>query len=336
MHRSDFKKATVEDLARRVAHKCSNPGCSVITVGPQTGERGTAITGVAVHIAAASAGGPRYDAGMSIEERAASNNGIWLCGNCALLIDRDVAAYPVDKLVDWKRSAEARALVAINKPHFTGAESTVNAVPTGAQSAEDALARTETRSGQRDTNIQVDARTLISTQVMLQEQRRPAKLVGEGFSNEAQKQTTLSKYLELETWTPLLASLLVCGIQPQLDCVEMPDGAMGLDNQFIDGSWDRFHEVRRVLTIWNSREKRPEKVRPRDFVAWCQTKRINTDWLSEIEVSPRVYERNALTEKHIIEIASGSEFVLAANIPSWVAERLEPIKQAPAATGSVA
>jgi len=113
--------------------------------------------------------------------------------------------------------------------------------------------------------------------------RRPAKVYGEGFSPEQQEITTLARYLELETWTPLWASLLVCGIQPPQGCTEIPaKGAMGLDSQFIDGSWDRFHEARWILELWESRENAPVRVRPADFVAWCKSKGINTDWLSDV------------------------------------------------------
>jgi hypothetical protein len=34
----------------------------------------------------------------------------------AALIDRDVEGYPVEKLMQWKRTSEARALLGINKP----------------------------------------------------------------------------------------------------------------------------------------------------------------------------------------------------------------------------
>jgi hypothetical protein len=135
-----------------------------------------------------------------------------------------------------------------------------------------------------------------SNEPSAKEIRRPAKLFangpsvppGEGFSEEALKLTTLSKYLGRETWTPVEAALLVCGIQPLEDCTQIPNGGMGLDNVFVTGSEDRFHEARRVLKLWNSRAHSPSKVRPAVFITWCKTydndllNRINTDWLSEI------------------------------------------------------
>jgi hypothetical protein len=69
--------------------------------------------GVAAHITAASAGGPRYDPALTPEERSSSDNGIWLCVKCATLIDKDDPAYSVDLLREWKRDAEQAALAAL-------------------------------------------------------------------------------------------------------------------------------------------------------------------------------------------------------------------------------
>lgn len=144
--------------------------------------------------------------------------------------------------------------------------------------------------------------------VDFQQKRCPAKLFGEGFSEEAQKITTLTKYLELETWTPLLASLLVSGIQPPPDCTEVPNGAMGLDNAFIVGSKDPFHQAKNVLLIWNSREIAPLKIRPADFVAWCKTKKINTDWLSEVELAGNAQATNS-AKVEAVEVEIESSYV---------------------------
>ncbi|MFM0480617.1 hypothetical protein PQQ81_08820 [Paraburkholderia strydomiana] len=116
MPRDNFNKPVVEELGRRVAFACSNPDCRNQTVGPKSGADGFVTTGEAAHITAAAPGGPRYDPTLTSSERSAFKNGIWLCRNCAALIDRDVEGYPVDKLVQWKQTAEARALLGINKP----------------------------------------------------------------------------------------------------------------------------------------------------------------------------------------------------------------------------
>lgn len=107
--RDDFDQNTKEILARRVAYRCSNPKCRNVTSGPQQDPAKAMNIGVAAHITAASPGGPRYDASLLPEGRKSPQNGIWLCQNCAKLIDNDPYDYPVEKLMDWKKDAEKRA-----------------------------------------------------------------------------------------------------------------------------------------------------------------------------------------------------------------------------------
>lgn len=109
--RDDFNKKTKDLLASRVGHRCSNPNCRKLTCGPSKENNNTAVSniGVAAHICAASAGGPRYDKNMTEEKRKSFNNGIWLCSSCASLIDRDVENYTIDKLKKWKEDAEKAA-----------------------------------------------------------------------------------------------------------------------------------------------------------------------------------------------------------------------------------
>ncbi|MFL9954422.1 hypothetical protein PQR21_23675 [Paraburkholderia nemoris] len=130
---------------------------------------------------------------------------------------------------------------------------------------------------------------LITEQATLWRRRQPANLfAGEGFSEEMLKLTTLSKYLEFETWTPETAALLVSGIQAPIPCDEIPSkGAMGLDNCFIIGTQDRFHQARWILEFWRSRENPPSRVRPMDFISWCKAKNIDTSWLRAVEENAR-------------------------------------------------
>lgn len=111
--RDDFSTKTKELLARRVGFRCSNPMCRKATSGPDsTGSKAVSI-GVAAHIAGASAGGPRFDAALTPDERTSAANGIWLCQNCAKLIDSDVGKYTKEVLLDWRETAEHLATAAI-------------------------------------------------------------------------------------------------------------------------------------------------------------------------------------------------------------------------------
>jgi hypothetical protein len=92
--------------------------------------------------------------------------------------------------------------------------------------------------------------------------RQPAPLYGEGFSDEMRQITSLTRHLQLDTWTPIAAALLVCGIDAPANCNEIPSGAYDLTGAWQAGSWDAFHAARRVLEFWNSQMSPPEKVRP--------------------------------------------------------------------------
>lgn len=111
----DFSDGVKKALADRVGHLCSNPECRALTSGPQEDPTKAVNLGVAAHITAASEGGPRYDPGLLAEDRSASSNGIWLCQNCAKLIDNDPARFTVDVLREWKSDAEAEAKYRVGK-----------------------------------------------------------------------------------------------------------------------------------------------------------------------------------------------------------------------------
>jgi tetratricopeptide (TPR) repeat protein len=107
--RHDFPNKTKDTLARRVGMKCSNPSCRKSTSGPQTDPNRAINIGAAAHITAAAEDGPRYASSLSKRERSSIENGIWLCQNCAKLVDSDVVRFPVEALRQWKKDAEKAA-----------------------------------------------------------------------------------------------------------------------------------------------------------------------------------------------------------------------------------
>jgi len=107
--RDDFSTRTKETLAKRVGYRCSNFDCRRVTSGPYE-DFGRAVNiGVASHITAASANGPRYDSSLPPSQRSGILNGIWLCQICAKLIDSDITRYTSALLYSWKREAEFQA-----------------------------------------------------------------------------------------------------------------------------------------------------------------------------------------------------------------------------------
>ena len=71
--------------------------------------------GVAAHITAASPGGARYDDNLTPEQRKDARNGIWLCQNCAKLVDNDDIQFPVEYIRAWKTMREVEARMNIGQ-----------------------------------------------------------------------------------------------------------------------------------------------------------------------------------------------------------------------------
>jgi hypothetical protein len=111
----DFSDVVKRALAGRVGYLCSNPECRALTSGPQQDPAKAVNLGVAAHITAASPGGPRYDTSLLSEQRSGHENGIWLCQNCAKLIDNDLARHTVEVLKKWRADAEGEAKRRVGK-----------------------------------------------------------------------------------------------------------------------------------------------------------------------------------------------------------------------------
>lgn len=104
----DFKVGIKSKLAERAAYICSNPSCNRMTIGPDNSNQYKSTkSGVAAHICAASLGGPRYDISQTPITRQSIQNGIWLCGACSMVIDKNNGLdYPSDHLRKWKSDHE--------------------------------------------------------------------------------------------------------------------------------------------------------------------------------------------------------------------------------------
>jgi hypothetical protein len=107
--RDEFGSPIVRALQERVGNHCSNPNCQCLTSGPNFHPEKASRIGVAAHVTAAAPGGPRFDSTISSDERSSIHNGIWLCQNCAKLVDADPLTYGVPVLVEWRNFAETNA-----------------------------------------------------------------------------------------------------------------------------------------------------------------------------------------------------------------------------------
>ena len=115
--RDDFNKTTIEAIGKRASFVCSNPDCKSLTLCPSTeNENKFIFIGKAAHITAAAEGGPRYDQKLTSEERKSTNNGIFLCSNCADMIDKNNGVdFSVELMKKWKKDHEDWAAQNLNK-----------------------------------------------------------------------------------------------------------------------------------------------------------------------------------------------------------------------------
>jgi len=107
MGRDEFSPTTRMLLAQRAGFICAYPGCRQLTVGPsEDRQSGLTMVGIAAHITAASARGPRFDPLLTPEERASEANGILMCALHAKLIDNNASAHTIAELRRWKAQHE--------------------------------------------------------------------------------------------------------------------------------------------------------------------------------------------------------------------------------------
>ena len=106
--RDGFTQKTISLLAERAGFKCSL--CERGTVAAAPSPDASVRIGVAAHICAAAPGGPRFDPSQTPVQRGGIENGVWVCANCARLIDANGGKdYSVERLRGLRRTREERA-----------------------------------------------------------------------------------------------------------------------------------------------------------------------------------------------------------------------------------
>lgn len=90
-----------------------------------------------------------------------------------------------------------------------------------------------------------------------------------------QLRKTIQKYLDMQSWTPVMGAMLLAGIHPPSDCEAIPTtGGTSLDGNPIIGSGNTpFYEAGMILQQWNDwcedEDSFPSHVVPLDFINWC-------------------------------------------------------------------
>jgi len=115
--RDDFSPKVIDSLAKRASFICSNPDCRSQTLCPsETDPEKVIYIGKVAHITAAAENGPRYDPSLTPKQRASVQNGIFLCSNCAEMVDKNQGLdFSVDLLKNWKRDHEIWVKENLNK-----------------------------------------------------------------------------------------------------------------------------------------------------------------------------------------------------------------------------
>lgn len=136
MSRDNFNAQTQAALKSRAAYICSNPDCRCSTIAPSNeNEEDFIFNGVNAHITAASVGGARYDTNLTSAERSHISNGIFLCANCSVMIDKNNGVdFSVETLQNWKNQHEKFIRDNLNKrPQevLTEVNGTINATGIG-------------------------------------------------------------------------------------------------------------------------------------------------------------------------------------------------------------
>ncbi|HEY0428425.1 MAG TPA: hypothetical protein VGC76_11645 [Pyrinomonadaceae bacterium] len=103
--------ATIKKLSILSGNTCAFPNCPTPLVDEESG----IITAQMCHIKAKNAGGARYDASQSNQERDAFENLILMCPIHHTVIDADVESYTVERLHQLKKNHELRVSVS-NEP----------------------------------------------------------------------------------------------------------------------------------------------------------------------------------------------------------------------------
>lgn len=100
---------SVQDRKRlwgRAASRCAFPDCRQELIEEMIGGQGDVLVGQEAHIIARNAEGPRGESDLTASQRDTYENLILLCARHHIIVDNDVMAYPVERLLSVKSDHE--------------------------------------------------------------------------------------------------------------------------------------------------------------------------------------------------------------------------------------
>ena len=104
-----------------------------------------------------------------------------------------------------------------------------------------------------------------------------------------------------------MGALLISGIEPPQDCLDIPSGGIGLDERTLPAGHERFHKARNILSEWHlGRDDAGDQsleIEPSDFLIWCIEKDITSEWMHLI------LELTGCTDENAVDLTA-SRFAL--------------------------
>ena len=112
--RRNYSQKTLKILYALSGNKCAYPECNNHVIEPETEESDDLVVAQICHIYALSTDGPRGKIGLTEQELNSPKNLILLCPTHHRIVDGQFDTYPAEKLKQWKRKHEAKAMT--NQP----------------------------------------------------------------------------------------------------------------------------------------------------------------------------------------------------------------------------
>jgi hypothetical protein len=103
-----YTEKTIKLLFGSCGNQCAEPSCTNEIIVGGTAYSEPAVIGQICHIYAAADKGPRGKPGLIEKERNAPSNLILLCGYHHPIVDKQWETYPAEKLINWKKTHEAK------------------------------------------------------------------------------------------------------------------------------------------------------------------------------------------------------------------------------------
>lgn len=111
------------------------------------------------------------------------------------------------------------------------------------------------------------------------------RIIGSLIERYASRNERIQKLLDLPEWTPAMGALIVFGLEPPLDCIDIPDKAIDFEGRTVtDNSSFALFEARKLLAQWEDWQEDTcfigFAMSPFQFIDWCIHEGVENHWFS--------------------------------------------------------